>query len=362
MKVAIVKQIYDAQGPWSSIKWQDTDPAKIFDIWPGTITFWGLACLLKADWYVVGQGKLVSDYVADILKNIPRAKIMEKYTTNVVNVKDIPVDEYDLVITLDPILEIPKKSKTLFAYFVPEHWDRLYNQSIENPLGNFDLFLAVMLDSNSTLKTLPQSVSFPYPFDVKALQSIFPQTGVPAEPATLASRPVEKKEVAWAEWRLLSALGMTKMWNDSAEKAVKRLEKVIGIPVYQKGNFNKTPFGITDPPSWKDALVYLGELNQCKYYIAVGRYSGPGQGIREAAALGLICIGEQDKLYHQMVCHPKLLCPDMVSMPKILKELIASPALQKEALDYQNKALEQKFTKEPLELLKKAVAIKQANL
>ena len=355
MKVAIIKQVYDAQGPWQSIQWQDTTPAKIFDVWPGTITFWGLACLLKADWYVVGQQKLISDYVADILRNKPRKKIMEKYTKNVTKIKDIPLDDYDLVITLDPILEIPalsvgksKKSKTLFAYFVPEHWDRLYNQSIEKPLGNFDLFLAVMLDSHLTLETLPQSVSFPYPFDVRALQSIFP--------------PVEKKEVAWAEWRLLSALGMTKMWTDSAEKAVKRLERVINMPVYQKGNFNKTPFGITNPPSWKDALQYLGELNQCKYYIAVGRYSGPGQGIREAAALGLICIGEQDKLYHQMVCHPKLLCKDMVSMPEVLRELVASPELQKEALEYQYRALEQKFAKEPLELLQKAAAMKQENI
>lgn len=345
MKVAIVKQIYDAQGPWASVKWQDTTPAKIFDIWPGTITFWGLACLLKADWYVVGQGKLVSDYVADILRNKPRKKIMEKYTKHVVDLKDIPLDDYDLVITLDPILGIPKKSKTLFAYFVPEHWDRLYNQSIEKPLGNFDVFLAVMLDSHPELVALPQSVSFPYPFDAKTLRDMF------------LSAP--KKEVAWAEWRLLSALGMTRMWSQSAEEAVKRLEKVIGIPVYQKGNFNKTPFGITDPPSWKDALAYLGELNQCKYYIAVGRYSGPGQGIREAAALGLICIGEQDKPYHQMICHPRLLCKDMVQMPKMLKELIASSELQKEALDYQNKALEEKFAKEPLELLKKAVAMKQ---
>lgn len=355
MKVAIVKQIYDAQGPWASVKWQDTTPAKIFDVWPGTITFWGLACLLKADWYVVNQGKLVSDYIADIWKNKPRTNIMEKYTTHVVDIKDIPLDDYDLVITLDPILEIPassadrpRKSKTVFAYFVPEHWDRLYNRSIEKPLGNFDLFLAVMLDSKSVLAQLPQSVSFPYPFDIRAIRSIFPV--------------VEKKEVVWAEWRLLSAMGMTRMWSDSAERAVKRLEKVIGIPVYQKGSFNKTPFGITDPPSWKDALQYLGELNQCKYYIAVGRYSGPGQGIREAAALGLICIGEQDKLYHQMVCHPKLLCKDMVSMPKILKELVVSPQLQKEALEYQYKALEQKFAKEPLELLKKAVAMKQGKI
>ncbi len=345
MKVAIIKQIYDAQGPWASVKWQDTNPSKIFDIWPGTITFWGLACLLKADWYVAKQGKLKSDYVLDILKNQPRARLMEKYTTNVVDIKDIPLDEYDLVITLDPILEVPKKSKTVFAYFVPEHWDRLYNQSIEKPLGNFDLFLAVMLDTRPQLLTLPQSVSFPYPFDATVIADMFPS--------------VEKKEVAWAEWRLLSALGMTRMWSQNAEVAVKRLENIIKIPVYQKGNFNKTPFGLSDPPSWRDALAYLGELNQCKYYIAVGRYSGPGQGIREAAALGLICIGEQDKLYHQMICHPKLLCPDMVSMPNILKEVIASPVLQKEALDYQKRALEQKFAKEPLELLQKAVQMKK---
>src|SRR3989344_2819210 len=104
MKVAIIKQIYDAQGPWSSVRWQDTNPEKIFDVWPGTITFWGLACLLKADWYIVLQGKLKSDYVLDILKNPVRTRIMEKYTGNIVDIKDIPIDDYDLVITLDPIL------------------------------------------------------------------------------------------------------------------------------------------------------------------------------------------------------------------------------------------------------------------
>jgi hypothetical protein len=149
------------------------------------------------------------------------------------------------------------------------------------------------------------------------------------------------------------------MWSDSAERAADRLEKVLGMKVYQKGSFNKTAFGITDPPRWGDGVEYLSALDQCKYYIAVGRYSGPGQGIREAAALGLICIGEQDKLYHQMICHPELLCPDMVSMPRIFKKLAASPALQQEALEYQYAMLEKKFSKEPLELLEKAVEMKQ---
>ena len=345
MKTAIIKQIYDAQGPWSSVKWQDTDPEKIFDIWPATITFWGIACLLKADWYVVSQGKLKSDYVTDILKNSARARIMEKYTKNVVDIKDIPLDDYDLVITLDPILEIPRPTKTLFAYFVPEHWDRLYSMSLSKPLGNFDLFLAVMLDSQPELVKLPQSVSFPYPCDPDITRSFFQSD--------------EKEEAVWAEWRLLCAMGMTSSWNESAEKAVKRLEDLIKIPVRYKGNFNKTPFGISDPPSWRDAVDYLKAISRCKYYIAAGRYSGPGQGVREAASLGCICIGEQDKLYHRMVCHPDCLCFDMVSMPQILKRLISSTALQQSALDYQNKALKQKFASEPLALLEKAVKMKQ---
>lgn len=347
MKTAIIKQMYDAQGPWQSVKWQDTTPMKIFDIWPGTITFWGLSCLLKPDWYVVKQGELKSDYVEDILRNPIRTKIMEKYTTNLTDIKDIPLDDYDLVITLDPILEIPKRTKTLFAYFVPEHWDGLYSGSISKPMGNFDLFLAVMLDSNPNLIEIPQSVSFPYPCDYKTTRLIFGTE--------------EKKEAVFAEWRLLCAMGMVKSWAESSEGAVKRLENLVKMPVFHTGSFNKNPMGISDPPLWGDAVNYLKTISQCKYYIAVGRYSGPGQGIREAASLGCICIGEKDKVYHRMICHPKCLCSDMVEMPIVLKNLISSPDLQKEALKYQDNALEQKFAKEPLALLQKAVEIKRQN-
>ena len=353
MKVAIIKQQYDAQGPWQGVKWQDTTPEKIFDIWPGTITFWGLSCLLKPDWYVVRQGKLKSDYVIDILKNSARTRIMEKYAANLTDIEDIPLDDYDLVITLDPILEIPlrqaqgksKKTKTLFAYFVPEHWDRLYNKSIRKPLGDFDLFLAVMLEPQAELVRLPQSVAFPYPCDPEVTRELF--------------RPAEKREAAWAEWRLLCALGMTNLWNKSAAKAVERLEKVLGLPVVHRGNFHKTPMGIADPPLWGDAARYLRALGACKYYIAVGRYSGPGQGIREAASLECICIGEADKPYHQMVCHPEALCQDMVSMPKVLKKISSSASLQQEIIAHQNKMLQEKFAKEPMAILQKAVEMKK---
>lgn len=337
--------MYDAQGPWQSVKWQDTTPEKVFDIWPGTITFWGLSCLLKPDWYVVKQGKLKSDYVIDILKNPTRTKIMEKYATNLTSINDIPLDDYDLVITLDPIIEIPQKTKTLFAYFVPEHWDRLYNQSIKKPLGNFDLFLAVMLEPQAKLAHLPQSVAFPYPCDPEVTQALF--------------KPAKKKEVAWAEWRLLCALGMANLWNESAAKAVQRLEKAIGMRIVHKGDFHKAPLGVCDPPLWGDAAHYLHALGECKYYIAVGRYSGPGQGIREAASLECICIGEADKPYHQMVCHPSALCRDMADMPKIFRNIVSSAALQAEIIAHQNRMLKEKFAKYPMDVLRKAVAMKQ---
>jgi len=152
---------------------------------------------------------------------------------------------------------------------------------------------------------------------------------------------------------------MTHMWSESAEKAIKRLENLIGIPVRCKGDFNKTPFGISDPPPWGDTAKYFQAIGQCKYYLAVGRYSGVGNGAYEAASLGCICIGEADKVYHRMVCHPKCLCSDMLDMPKIFRQVVSSPDLQKEILDFQDRALKQKFEKEPLALLQRAVEMKR---
>ncbi len=344
MKVALLKQVLDVFGPWSSVRWVDTDPRHLFDRWPGKAVLWEMTCLLKADWYIIPQ-QLETDYTYDaVLKHPGRAELITKYTTNVVVPTHIPFEEYDVVITFDPILDVPECSRTVFAYYVQEHWDRLYSQSLRKQIGNYDLFLAHMMDAEQELSSLPQAISFPY---------------VRAPDIMCSTFQVDKEEAVWVDWRTLTTLGMTELWNEAAEAAAKRLEELIGFPVQYKGDFNQSSYGISDPPLWGDAARYLEAMARWKYYVAVGRSGGAGQGLCDAASLGCICIGEQDKVYHRMVCHHSCLCTDMVEMPMKIRKVISSPDLQEEVLQWQDQMLQDKFLTTSMALLKRAIEMKR---
>lgn len=349
MRVALIKQILDVFGPWTSVHWDDTSsPLSLFKVWPGKATLWEMTCLLKADWYVIPQ-QLETDYIRDaVLKHSGRADLIAKYTSNVVHPSDIPFEDYDVVITFDPILSVPSGSRTVFAYYMQEHWDVLYRQSLVRPIGNYDLFLAHMMDSEEELISLPQAISFPYLRAPDVMRSTF--------------KVEEKEEVAWIDWRTLTTLGMTEQWNEAAEAAARRLEAVLGLPLRYKGDFNRNPYGVSDPPLWGDAVHYLRDMGRCKYYIAIGRQSGAGQGLCDAGSLRCICFGEQDKIYHKLVCHPACLCADMVEMPKRVRSLISSSSLQKEVLIWQDNALKEYFLSKPLAMLQKAIEMKRNNL
>ena len=346
MRTALVKQVLDVFGPWAGVKWQDTSPQKLFDVWPNKAVYWELTCMLQADWYIVPQASS-SDYTRVSVEIFPgRAEAIRKYTKNVTPVESIPFEQYDLVISFDAILEVPRGHPTLFAYFAQEHWDRLYAQSLGRPAGDYDLFLAHMMDSNSTLPSLPQPISFPYLHDANLVRSIF---------------SCEKREVVWVDWRTLMTLGMKDSadpWSHEGEAAAGRLQELLDLPICYRGKPYAQTYGFADPPAWGDAAVYLHELAGCKYYVSVGGRIGGGQGLGEAASAGCLCIGQEDRAYHRLICHPSCLCADMAEMLQRLKTVVRSPDLQGEILSWQDEALRKHFDRGPMHLLEEAVHIK----
>lgn len=354
MRVALVKQALDIFGPWSSIRWDHTSPKNLFAIWPGKATYWEMTCLLQADWYIIPQ-KLETDYIRDaVLKYPERTEAISKYTTNIIDPQDIPFDQYDVVITTDPILMVPQASSTLYAYYLQEHWDILYQESLRQPVAGYDLFLDHMMVPEPFLESLPQAVSFPYLRAPEVMRFTFNST---------------KEEAVWIDWRTLTFLGVTTrtlakggaaMWNDAAAaSAASRLERLLKLPVRYRGEVYRQSYGFSDPPQWDDARCYLEAMGQCKYYVAIGNnIGGAGQGLCDAASLGCICIGQMDKIYHRLVCHPACLCIDIVEMPRKLRTVVSSSALQEEVLDWQDKALRTKFIEAPLTVLEGAVAMK----
>jgi hypothetical protein len=349
VRVAFIKQLLDVHGPWSTVLWENTTPRKLLDVWPGKATFWEMTCCLKADWYVIPQ-QLSSDYTKNVLSYPGRGEMISRYTRDIIAPEKIPIEQYDVVITHDPILAVPADSPTLFVYFVVEHWDCLYNQSLRGPLGRYDLFLAHMMDGPKSLASLPQVLAFPYLRDPDAARVVF---------------PANKVDAVWADFRTLTTLGMAEtygMWVASGHAAAKRLEETLSLPVCYKASFNENPYGISDPPAWGDAANYFNAMARCKYYVAVGTIAGAGQAICDAASLGCLCIGQQEKAFHRLICHPAALCDHMMELPRRLRAIAASPDLQEEVRAWQDAALRDFFQRRPLALLEEAISMKRSSL
>lgn len=349
MKVAIVKQLLDTFGPWSSVRWEETSPAELFRIWPSRPLHWEMTTLLEADWYIIPQ-QVNTDYTYDSVLKLPgNADIVRKYTKKFVAIEEIPYDSYDLVITNDPILNFPRKSNTLFAYFVVEHWDRRYRASLRRPLNNADLFLAHMMDAPLALAGLPQAVSFPYLRDPKPMRALF--------------APTEREEAVWADWRTLSLLSARTTGDclEATKAAAVRLENTLHIPVAFR-TFSMGLYHGEDPPRWGDAANFLRDLARQKYYLCLGRASGAGQGLADAASLGCICVGEQDKPYHRLLCHPEALCGDLEDLPRRVRRVHASSDLQEEIRAWQDEHLQRHFIDEPLALLRTALELKRKKM
>ena len=344
MRVAMIKQTLDVFGPWASMKWDDSNPKKTFQIWPGKATLWEMTALLKADWYII-PAQVIGDYHLDLTEKNPQAReVLSKYVKVTLAPEQIPYHNYDIVITLDPILRNMPNLDTVFAYFLNEHWDVRYKRSLRRPSDHYDLFLAHMMDGPNEIVTLPQAVSFPYMRAPEIMRSIF---------------NAPKEEVVWVDWRTLTTLAMTDLWSEAAEQAVQRLQNVLNMPIRHAGEFGRCGYGISDPPRWGDAESYLDHLSRCKYYISVGQVPGAGQGLCDAASLGSICFGQQANVYHRIVAHPDCLCADMVELPIKFRRVVASPDLQKEVLNWQDRALKEHFVARPLSILEQALELKR---
>jgi hypothetical protein len=346
VRVAFIKQVLDVHGPWSTVLWKDTTPRRLLDVWPGKATFWEMTCFLRADWYIIPQ-RLSSDYTQEAVLSVPgRAEMVTRNTRNVVAPADIPLEQYDVVITFDPIWNVPADSTTLFAYFVVEHWDRLYKEAQLAPRGRYDLFLAHMLDAPKAIASLPQPLAFPYLRDPDSVRAVFAS---------------EKEDTVWADFRTLTTLGMAETygtWVSAGHAAAKRLEETLRLPVHYKGTFNENLYGISDPPAWGDAVHYFDAMARCRYYLAVGTIAGAGQALCDAASLGCLCIGQQDKAFHRLLCHPAALCASLVELPRRLRAIVGSRDLQEEVRAWQERALRDFFQQRPLALLEEALAIK----
>jgi len=344
IKTAFIKQAWDLFGPWRSMAWDAADPLRLLDAFPGKATLWEMSGALEADWYIIPQ-RIQTEYIYHSAVVHPFiGEALRQHVSGIVPVEEIPFERYDVVISFDPVLLPVPQTNTLFAYFVNEHWDRFYAVSLKQPLFRYDLFLAHMLDAEREVENLPGAVAFPYMRQPALVRSLFPCQA--------------KEEGLWLEWRTIAALATAAFWDETCVQAAEAFQHQIGVPLHWKV-FGATPFGVENPPRWGDGRVYLNELARCKYYAAIGRISGAGQGLCDAASLDCICFGEANKAYHRLVCHPACLCNGIKDLQPVYEGVAASTVLQAEILAWQRERLYEHFYRRPLEVLQEALETKR---
>jgi len=344
MRVALIKQKWDVFGPWSSIKWTG-DIQRLMQVWPNKATYIELTILLKADWYVLDT-TFDSGYTQDVQNRNPEAKrILEKYMTNVVRLEDIPLNDYDLVITFDPILPNIPDRKFKAAYFCQEHWDSVYTRSLEAPMPGYDLFLDHMLKAGIYGPVAPKTVAFPYPRCPDIMRSILPKK-VPNR--------------VGVDWRsVLSVIGLD-TWSPAADNFLESLKTKfadMGMNLVCRHSMSNRFYGINEPPLWGDTWQYLKHLAECQYYVSVGRNSGAGQGLADAASLGCICLGNSALPYHRLICPT----PCLVNTISYASEYLHNDRMghaklsNSQVLAHQDSAVNVFFNREPLRILSEII-------
>ena len=337
LKVAIVKQTCDVFGPWRSERYDVARPWNVLKKWPSKYCYLEMTHLFQADWYVV-------PFCHDS-KNV-RQKIdyhQQTFDDNVENVRhieEVPVDDYDVVISLDPILRPSGNDKTLFAYFQNEHHHTEYARSLKGPLPGYDLFLDHMLRAPAWIYDLPQPVAFPYPRSPFSVRNVYP--------------PGQKIDAVWFDKRFVMMLthGNEAADRGGFETTMMSLEQRFGTRiVFRYLNFE-------DMTRWGDPYEYMQEMSTCAYYANLIA-CGAGQGLCDAASLGLICFGTPNLPYHRAICHPVCLCRDLSELEWKLSLVRGSAGLQQEIIAWQDAALSDKMVNQPLRLLQSAVEKKR---
>lgn len=336
LKVAIIKQRYDLFGPWRGENWNPAQPLSILKKWPSRYLYFEMTHLLQADWYILPfchDSRIVRQKIDD------HQQIFDDHMEHMQSIEEIPVDNYDVIITLDPIIRPPQNGKTLYAYYQNEHHDDEYRRSLKNPLPGYDLFLDHILDAPDFIYDLPQSIAFPYLRDPYVARSICHE---------------KKDDIIWFDKRFIMMLthGNEACHRNGFEQTLASLELRFGMRVKFRNVDYENIIG------WGDPQEYMRDMSACKYYINLIA-CGAGQGLCDAASLGLICFGSPKLPYHRVICHPLCLCQDLCELDLKLSLVRGSAGLQQEIIAWQDATLSDRLVAQPLRLLHSAVEMKR---
>jgi len=196
-----------------------------------------------------------------------------------------------------------------------------------------------MLNGPGWVYDLPQPVAFPY------LRNPFLARNI---------CPGDMSDSAWFDKRFIMMLthGSETFHRGGFEDTISLLEMRMKIPVRFRHADYENIVG------WGDPHDYMREMAESSYYVNLIA-CGAGQGLCDAASLGLICFGSAKLPYHKVICHPVCLCNDLSEFEWKLQMVRASSDLQQEIRSWQDAALSDKMVTQPIRILQEAVEMKR---
>ena len=340
MKIAILKQILDVFGPWSTFEYKNyaNTPGKILDTYHSKTNSFETFLLFEAD-HIVVDTFLPSKHQQQTVNDNATKRSIHRLAKGAKSIDDIDFGKYDIVWTRDPILVghidqlKAKYPKTLFAYELIEHWCK----ELHAKAKGYDLFLD---HNNYSMSSAGNSISFPYPRCPTKLRQIFRNS---------SSGSSGSGSSVYIDWRD----------KDNVPYFQNNLKDFkVCATAFSAANSKNNGIFLRLDENPDEQHEYFRRLAECKYFISIaGRL---GQSLVDAASLKCICIGTKKSGNHRLICHPSCFVNTPAEAVAKINEIESNSTLQNEILTYQDLKINEYFVNYPIASLKQKLAEKHA--
>lgn len=335
MRLCFAKQPYCVEYTWESTRWPG--PRELLEAYTFRTQNISLAIHFKADtWVLAGRTHVEDGWLQVLERRVPEAVDALYQSHTMCGPEDVPWGQYDVVITTDPIVPkaiIEAHPSVLWCYYECGHTTKSACYSRWAPQNGYDLYLDHYMHTATELDGLPQSVRFPYTASPGMLQG-------------LVDMPAERVGI------LLDSK-TTKYRRQLRGPLPRTFTKGVGRDDFHMRVARRQ---MTPPADW------LQMMAQCRYYLLWRDKATIGQAAIEAAAMGLIVVG--NGIYPRMICHP--VCLMDIGAESIhdamhrMEEIETDADLQCEILAHQHSRLAWSFWHKPIAMLRQALEMKRS--
>lgn len=349
MKVIFLKQSLDIVGPRSSYSFAPGIEKLLLEAFKGKVSLYEMLVYLKADFAIVPT-TMMAPWLKTLTNKPGFVDEMMNTTANVVEVDQLDLGQYDVVITHDPFLRNIKELKekfpnTVFAYILAEHT----SYGLHQYGFDYDLYLDHTYNSGEEVVRLPQSINCVFSRIPDKVRELFGST--------------EKKSI-FADYRTIghflhSGSNNVAITIEQANSYTEKLEKLFNLPIERISPNSLKPFMVGNEKS--DAIEYYNKLGRSKYFLTVA--NRVGQAAFDAASMGALVFGSTKSKLHQMLCPPELLIEPTESINdirSIIEMLDSYDEEYERLLSIQEENFKKLAVERPLELLTKACEIKRS--